>query len=81
MGRSGAGLAIVSVNSTITSMSITTVTASITVVKGPLACNSEMRAMADEGDRATERQPNRRAQPRRGALSMPFIKLMIGARA
>ncbi len=36
--------------STTTTTSIRTVTPSTSVVKGPLACSSEMMAIADEGD-------------------------------
>ena len=44
-----------------TTTSIMTVTARTTVVNGPFALSSEMMAMADEGERATERHAMRRA--------------------
>ena len=47
--------------STTTTTSIMTVTASTTVVNGPLALSSEMMAMAEEGERATERHAMRSA--------------------
>ena len=62
---------IATVKSTMTTTSITTVTASITVVNGPRACSSEMSAIAEAGERATEIVDWRKAMPRRSPSGMP----------